>query len=39
MLRLYFFKANVINHYFCDIFLLMEPSCPSIYFNELLALV
>ena len=39
MLRLYFCKANVINHYFCDIFPLMEPSCSSIYFNELVALV
>ena len=39
MLRFYFFKANVINHYFCDVFPLMELSCSSIYFNELLALV
>ncbi|KAB0361595.1 hypothetical protein FD754_005751 [Muntiacus muntjak] len=39
MLRLYFCKANIINHYFCDVFPLMELSCSSIYFNELLALV
>ncbi|XP_068834009.1 putative olfactory receptor 8G3 [Capricornis sumatraensis] len=39
MLRFYFYKANVINHYFCDVFPLMELSCSSIYFNKLLALV
>ncbi|KAB0337596.1 hypothetical protein FD755_025543, partial [Muntiacus reevesi] len=39
MLRFYFCKANIINHYFCDVFPLMELSCSSIYFNELLALV
>ena len=39
MLRLYFCKANVINHYFCDVFPLMELSCSSIYFKESLALV
>ncbi|XP_043776309.1 putative olfactory receptor 8G3 pseudogene [Cervus elaphus] len=39
MLRLYFCKANIINHYFCDVFPLMELSCSSIYFTELLALV
>ena len=39
MLRLYFCKANVINHYFCDVFPLMELSCSSIYFKEPLALV
>ncbi|XP_057605942.1 putative olfactory receptor 8G3 [Hippopotamus amphibius kiboko] len=39
MLRLYFCKANVVNHYFCDLFPLLELSCSSIYINELLALV
>ncbi|XP_070638545.1 putative olfactory receptor 8G3 [Bos indicus] len=39
ILRLYFCKANVVNHYFCDVFPLMELSCSSIYFNKLLALV
>ena len=39
MLRLYFCKANVINHYFCDLFPLLELSCSSVYVNELLVLV
>ncbi|XP_020724973.2 putative olfactory receptor 8G3 [Odocoileus virginianus] len=38
-LRLYFCKASVINHYFCDVFPLVELSCSSIYFKESLALV
>ena len=38
-LRLYFCKASVINHYFCDVFPLMELSCSSVYFKESLALV
>ncbi|XP_058400929.1 putative olfactory receptor 8G3 [Diceros bicornis minor] len=39
MLRLFFCKTNVINHYFCDLFPLLELSCSSIYINELLVLV
>ena len=39
MIRLYFCKDNVINHYFCDLLALLELSCSSISMNELLALV
>ncbi|XP_036856800.2 olfactory receptor 8G3-like [Manis javanica] len=39
MMRLFFCKTNVINHYFCDLFPLLELSCSSIYINELLVLV
>ncbi|XP_053451608.1 putative olfactory receptor 8G3 [Nycticebus coucang] len=39
MLRLYLCKTNVINHYFCDLFPLLELSCSSTYINELLVLV
>ncbi|XP_003472665.2 olfactory receptor 8B8-like [Cavia porcellus] len=35
MLRLTFCDANTINHYFCDIFPLLELSCTSTYINEL----
>ncbi|XP_004443682.1 PREDICTED: putative olfactory receptor 8G3 pseudogene [Ceratotherium simum simum] len=38
MLRLLFCKTNVINHYCCDLFPLLELSCSSIYINELLVL-
>uniref|UniRef100_A0A9L0IUY7 Olfactory receptor n=1 Tax=Equus asinus TaxID=9793 RepID=A0A9L0IUY7_EQUAS len=38
MLRLLFCKTNVVNHYFCDLFPLLELSCSSIYVNELLVL-
>ncbi|XP_052582507.1 putative olfactory receptor 8G2 [Peromyscus californicus insignis] len=38
MLRLILCKANVINHYFCDLFPLLELSCSSIYINELFIL-
>ncbi|XP_028722365.1 putative olfactory receptor 8G3 pseudogene [Peromyscus leucopus] len=38
MLKLFFCKNNVINHYFCDLFPLLELSCSSIYVNELLIL-
>ncbi|KAM5185204.1 LOW QUALITY PROTEIN: olfactory receptor 8G3-like [Callospermophilus lateralis] len=37
-LRLLLCKTNVINHYFCDLFPLLELSCSSIYINELLVL-
>ncbi|NP_001378465.1 olfactory receptor family 8 subfamily G member 3I [Equus caballus] len=39
MLRLFFCKTNVVNHYFCDLFPLLELSCSSIYINELLVIV
>ncbi|XP_032617459.1 putative olfactory receptor 8G3 [Hylobates moloch] len=39
MLRLFLCKSNVINHYFCDLFPLLELSCSSTYINELLVLV
>ena len=35
MLRLTFCDANTINHYFCDILPLLQLSCTSAYFNEL----
>ncbi|KAM9224320.1 LOW QUALITY PROTEIN: olfactory receptor 8G3-like [Dugong dugon] len=38
MLKLFFFKTNVVNHYFCDLFPLLEPSSSSIYIHELLVL-
>ncbi|KAM9632891.1 putative olfactory receptor 8G2 [Trichechus inunguis] len=38
MLKLFFFKTKVVNHYFCDLFPLLEPSSSSIYMNELLVL-
>ena len=38
MLRLFFCKNNVVNHYFCDLFPLFELSCSSIYINELLVI-
>uniref|UniRef100_A0A8C8YM03 Olfactory receptor n=1 Tax=Prolemur simus TaxID=1328070 RepID=A0A8C8YM03_PROSS len=39
MLRLSLCKTNVINHYFCDLFPLLELSCSSTYINELLVLI
>ncbi|XP_045653508.1 putative olfactory receptor 8G3 [Ursus americanus] len=39
MMRLLFCKSNVVNHYFCDLFPLLELSCSSIHINELLVLV
>ncbi|NP_001378470.1 olfactory receptor family 8 subfamily B member 1Z [Equus caballus] len=35
MLTLTFCDANTINHYFCDIFPLLQLSCTSTYVNEL----
>ncbi|XP_068936674.1 olfactory receptor 8G1-like [Petaurus breviceps papuanus] len=34
MLRVFFCKDNVINHYFCDLNPLLELSCSSTYINE-----
>ncbi|XP_005069308.1 olfactory receptor 150-like [Mesocricetus auratus] len=38
LLRVIFCKAYVINHYFCDLFPLLELSCSSTFINEVLAL-
>ncbi|XP_058400928.1 olfactory receptor 8G1-like [Diceros bicornis minor] len=38
MLRVLFCKADVINHYFCDLFPLLELSCSSTYINEVVVL-
>ncbi|XP_028611616.1 olfactory receptor 150-like [Grammomys surdaster] len=38
LLRLLFCKADVINHYFCDLLPLLEQSCSSTFSNEILAL-
>uniref|UniRef100_A0A8C2LS86 Olfactory receptor n=1 Tax=Cricetulus griseus TaxID=10029 RepID=A0A8C2LS86_CRIGR len=38
LLRLLFCNANIINHYFCDLFPLLELSCSSTFINEVLAL-
>ena len=35
LLRLLFCKNHVFNHYFCDLFPLLELSCSSVYVNEL----
>ncbi|KAH0515539.1 olfactory receptor 150-like [Microtus ochrogaster] len=36
MMRLVFCKANIIRHYFCDYFPLLELSCSSTFINEVL---
>ncbi|XP_027267992.1 olfactory receptor 150-like [Cricetulus griseus] len=38
LLRVFFCKANIINHYFCDLFPLLELSCSGTFINEVLAL-
>ncbi|XP_021062811.1 olfactory receptor 150-like [Mus pahari] len=38
MLRVDFCKANVINHYFCDLSPLLKLSCSDTFINEILAL-
>ncbi|XP_003422658.2 olfactory receptor 143-like [Loxodonta africana] len=35
MMRLIFCESNIINHYMCDIFPLLQLSCSSTYANEL----
>ncbi|ELW69822.1 putative olfactory receptor 8G3 pseudogene [Tupaia chinensis] len=37
--RLVLCQTNVINHYFCDLFPLLELSCSNAYINELLVLI
>ncbi|XP_012607929.1 olfactory receptor 8C8-like [Microcebus murinus] len=39
MIRLTFCDSNIINHYMCDIFPLLELSCSSTYANELVSSV
>ncbi|XP_005378707.1 PREDICTED: olfactory receptor 8B3-like [Chinchilla lanigera] len=39
MLRLHFCRANVINHYLCDILPLLQLSCTSTYINEVVVLI
>ena len=38
MLRVLFCKADVINHYLCDLFPLLELSCSTTYINEVVVL-
>ncbi|XP_048196959.1 olfactory receptor 150-like [Perognathus longimembris pacificus] len=38
MLRVIFCKADIINHYFCDLFPLLELSCSSTFVNEVVVL-
>ncbi|XP_036049303.1 olfactory receptor 150-like [Onychomys torridus] len=38
MLRVHFCKADVINHYFCDLFPLLELSCSDTFINEVVVL-
>ncbi|KAM6173871.1 olfactory receptor 8G1-like [Erethizon dorsatum] len=38
MLRVLFCKADVINHFFCDLFPLLELSCSSTFINEVVVL-
>ncbi|XP_036786053.1 olfactory receptor 150-like [Manis pentadactyla] len=38
MLRVLFCKADIINHYFCDLFPLLELSCSSTYINKVVVL-
>ena len=37
MIRLSFCNSNIINHYMCDIFPLLQLSCTSTYVNELVS--
>ncbi|XP_052045504.1 olfactory receptor 150-like [Apodemus sylvaticus] len=37
LLKVFFCKADKINHYFCDLFPLLELSCSSTFINEVLA--
>ncbi|XP_075857450.1 olfactory receptor 8B3-like [Microcebus murinus] len=39
MLRLTFCDANTINHYFCDVFPMLQLSCTSTYVNEMVVFI
>ncbi|XP_069326553.1 olfactory receptor 8B8-like [Eulemur rufifrons] len=39
MLRLTFCDANTINHYFCDVFPMLQLSCTSTYVNEVVVFI
>ncbi|XP_059122765.1 olfactory receptor 143-like [Peromyscus eremicus] len=39
MIRLNFCDSNIINHYMCDIFPLLQLSCSSTYVNELVSFI
>ncbi|XP_003472641.3 olfactory receptor 8G50-like [Cavia porcellus] len=38
LLRVLFCKANLINHYFCDLFPLLELSCSNTFINEVVGM-
>ncbi|KAL1781891.1 olfactory receptor 150-like [Sigmodon hispidus] len=38
LLKLLFCKSNIVNHYFCDLFPLLELSCSSTFINEVIAI-
>ncbi|EHB16690.1 Olfactory receptor 8G5 [Heterocephalus glaber] len=38
MLRVLFCKADIVNHYFCDLFPLLELSCSGTFINEVVVL-
>ncbi|XP_041512797.1 olfactory receptor 1537-like [Microtus oregoni] len=39
MLRIWFCKLDVINHYFCDLLPLLKLSCSNTYINDLLIII
>ncbi|KAK7811285.1 hypothetical protein U0070_002218 [Myodes glareolus] len=39
MIRIWFCKLDVINHYFCDLLPLLKLACSNTYINELLILI
>ncbi|XP_012516225.1 PREDICTED: olfactory receptor 8B3-like [Propithecus coquereli] len=39
MLRLMFCDANTVNHYFCDVFPMLQLSCTSTYVNEMVLFI
>jgi hypothetical protein len=38
MLRLVFCKADIINHYFCDLYPVLEVACSSSFINDIVGL-